>query len=338
MAEDPVVRLHLPVDASTGKLLYEHGDEVRNPRGFPGIDYKTTVVFAFEFLNRMLSANLLWNLTAHPLDAGKTYVLSGGCDQSADASPMFLSKTEGFNLPGDWPDGSDPDPALGRLTFRVMIGDEYFAAIAGNHTLREFCSMTVIIGSGSSSAVTARIPFYPRKRADESAGGSGSGNGMTTTVNGLYGSVILADTNGNPLPVSGQTITFAANGNGLQADNDPLDAYQAYSDMLGPYTWLDNTDSSPTLIFFKYQRYLKKVTFLALADNEESSGDVRLIAAVDGVDVATFTVAITAEAESVTLPLEVTAGMLTIRRDADDELDTLDCAVRIFAVSTWRAA
>jgi len=157
----------------------------------------------------------------------------------------------------------------------------------------------------------------------------------TTTLNGIFGAVRLVDANGNDLTTDGQTITVSG---GLQEDSDPLDAYQAYSDTFGPYTWLDKTMSSPTLVFFKYQRGLKKVTFLALADNEESNGDVRLIAAVDGVDVATFSVAITATAELITLPLEVTAGMLTIRRAADDELDTLDGAVRIFAVSTWRAA
>lgn len=331
MAEDPVVHLHLPVDASTGKLLYKNGDEVRNLLGFPKIDYKTTVVFAIEFLNRELSSDLFWNLTAHPLDTGRTYILSGGCDRSANASPMFFGRVEGFNLPGDWLDGSNPDPALGRLTFRVIIDDEYFVAIAGNSTLREFCSITVIAGS----SVIARIPFYPRKRADESVGGSGGGSSMITTVNGLSGSVVLADTNGNPLPVSGQTITFEANGNGLQVDNDPLDAYQAYSDTIGPYTRLDSTID--TLTFFKYQQNLKKVTFLVMADNGESSGDIVLIKTLNGINQSPITVSVIASATLVTLDVELSAGMLAIRRDNENALDTLDCAARVFAISTWRA-
>lgn len=151
------------------------------------------------------------------------------------------------------------------------------------------------------------------------------------SVNTLTGAVTLTGEAGTE--VSGQEILIK----NLHEDSEPLDAYQAYSDTQGPYTWLDTTDSSPTLTFYKYQRNLKKVTFLALADNEESTGDVRLIAAVDGVDVATFTVAITATAELITLPLEVAAGMLTIRRPTDDELDTLSGAVRIFSISTWRA-
>ena len=335
MPEDPVVHLRLPVDAFTGKLLSEYGDEVRDPGGFPKIDYKTAVVFAVEFLDRELAPDLSWNLAPHPLDAENTYALSGGCDRSADASPMFLCDAEKSNLPGDWPDGSDPDPARGRLTFRLTTDARHFLEIAGNGKLRKFCSMTVTVNSGAESAVAARIPFLPSKRADESAGGSSGGSGPATTVNGVGGPVVLADADGNPLPVDGRKIIVKVTGSGLHEDPDPIDAYQAYDDTIGPYTWLDATND--TLTFFKLQRNLKKVTFPAVAEDGESSGNVRLIAAVNGVDTTTFTVPVTASATPVTLDIDLAAGMLTIRRDNDNILDTLDCAVRIYAVSAWRA-
>ena len=168
MSENPVVSLRLTVDAATGRLLYPEGDEVGHPRGLPEIDYRTTVVFAVEFVNRALTPELAWKLTPHPLDAEKTYALSGGCFRSPDPAPMFRSAAEGCNLPGDWPDGSDPDPALGRLTFRLRTDDPRFAEIAAHEVLRKFCAMTVEVRSGADAAVAARIPFRPQNRTGES--------------------------------------------------------------------------------------------------------------------------------------------------------------------------
>lgn len=314
MAQDPVVHLHLPVDASTGKLLYKHGDEVRNPQGFPKIDYKTTVIFAVEFLNRELSADLFWNLTAHPLDTGKVYALSGGCDRNADASPMFFSKAEGFNLPGDWLDGSDPDPVLGRLTFRIMIDDEYFAAIAGNGTLREFCSITVITGSGSDSAVLARIPFHPRKRADESAGGSGGNPADTlTTLNGLSGAVVLADANGDSLPTDGQVITIpSGNGSELFPDPNPIARIPVLDATLGICHYFDST--FPEISFAYPVWKLREIRALVRSINPAVTGTVDIDLRVDGVSVDRATINVGADWGAVTIPLVAETGSIRLVR------------------------
>lgn len=314
MAENPVVHLHLPVDASTGKLLYKNGDEVRNPHGFPAIDYRTTVVFAVEFLNRELSPDLFWNLTAHPLDTGKTYTLSGGCDRSADASPMFLGKAEGLNLPGDWPDGSDPDPAIGRLTFRVMIDDEYFAAIAGNGTLREFCSITVIVGSGSDSIVLARIPFHPCKRADESAGGNGGSSADTqTTLNGLSGAVVLADANGNRLPADGQVISVpVGNGSELFPDRNPIAQLPVRDTTFGVCHYLDSTFTN---ISFAYPVWkLREIRALVRSANPAVSGTVVITPYIDDVAQSPVTIDVGAEWGAVTIPLVVETGAIRLVR------------------------
>lgn len=315
MPEDPVVHLRLPVDAFTGKLLNEHGDEVRHPRGFPGIDYRTTVVFAVEFLDRELAADLSWQLAAHPLDAEKSYALSGGCDRNADASPMFLCDADKVNLPGDWPDGSDPDPALGRLTFRVAIDKDRFAAIAGNETLRKFCSMTVTAGSGSASAVAARIPFRPRKRADESAGGSGGGSGTATTVNGLSGAVVLADSNGNPLLTDNQTIKIPSGSggyDGLFPDRNPVAQVPVLDSTLGVCHYLDATF---TEIAFAYPVWrLREIRALVRSVNAAITGTVIVTPYVDGVARDAVTINVGATWAEIAIPLVVETGSVVLRR------------------------
>lgn len=314
MPENPVVHLHLPVDARTGKLLDEYGDIVRRPRGFPGIDYRTTVVFAVEFLDRELAPDLSWNLAAHPLDAETVYALSGGCDRSADASPMFLCDAEKVNLPGDWPDGSDPGPARGRLTFRVTLGDGYFAAIAGNDTLRKFCSMTVTMNSGSDSAVVARIPFRPRKRADESAGGSSGGSGTSTTVNGLSGAVVLAGADGNPLPADGQTIIINAGsgGSGLTIIADPIAQIPVIDPTWGYCRYLDATFTR--IAFVGRIRNLRRVRMEVVSANPAVTGTVEITPEVSGVDGAPFTIEVGATPAEVVFALAMNAGTLALRR------------------------
>ena len=311
MPEDPVVHLRLPVDAFTGKLLNEHGDEVRHPRGFPGIDYRTTVVFAVEFLDRELAADLSWQLAAHPLDAERSYALSGGCDRSADASPMFLCDADKVNLPGDWPDGSDPDPSLGRLTFRVAIDKDRFAAIAGNETLRKFCSMTVTAGSGSASAVAARIPFRPRKRADESAGGSGGESGTATTVNGLSGAVVLADGDGNPLPTNNRTITIET-GSRVFPDRNPVAQLPVLDAALGVCHYLDATF---TEIAFAYPVWrLIEIRALVRSVNAAITGTVEITPYIDDVAQDAVTINVGADWGAVTIPLVVETGSIRLVR------------------------
>jgi|GEM_PF-5179408 len=311
MPEDPVVHLRLPVDAFTGKLLNEHGDEVRHPRGFPGIDYRTTVVFAVEFLDRELAADLSWQLAAHPLDAERSYALSGGCDRNADASPMFLCDADKVNLPGDWPDGSDPDPALGRLTFRVAIDKDRFAAIAGNETLRKFCSMTVTAGSGSASAVAARIPFRPRKRADESAGGSGGGSGMGTTVNGLSGAVVLADGDGNPLPTDNQKITIET-GSRVFPDRNPAAQVPVKDAALGVCHYLDSTFTIISLAYPVWK--LREIRALVRSVNPAITGTVVITPEVDGVARDAVTIDVGATWAEIVIPLVVETGSVVLRR------------------------
>ena len=311
MPEDPVVHLRLPVDAFTGKLLNEHGDEVRHPRGFPGIDYRTTVVFAVEFLDRELAADLSWQLAAHPLDAERSYALSGGCDRSADASPMFLCDADKVNLPGDWPDGSDPDPALGRLTFRVAIDKDRFAAIAGNETLRKFCSMTVTAGSGSASAVAARIPFRPRKRADESAGGSGGGSGAATTVNGLSGIVVLADGDGNPLPVDGQTITVET-GSRVFPDRNPVAQIPVLDAALGVCHILVATFTEISLSYPVW--HLVEIRALVRSVNGAIVGTVIITPYIDEVAQTPVTINVGATWAAAVIPLVVETGAVRLVR------------------------
>lgn len=311
MPEDPVVHLRLPVDAFTGKLLNEHGDEVRHPRGFPGIDYRTTVVFAVEFLDRELAADLSWRLAAHPLDAERSYALSGGCDRSADTSPLFLCDANKVNLPGDWPDGSDPDPALGRLTFRVAIDKERFAAIAGNETLRKSCSMTVTAGSGSASAVAARIPFRPRKRADESAGGNGGESGTATTVNGLAGAVVLTDEDGNPLPTDNQTIAIAT-GSRVFPIRNPVAQVPVLDATYGVCHYLDAT---LTEISFAYPVWkLVEIRALARSANSSVTGTVIITPYIDDVAQTPVTINVGATWAAVTIPLVVETGSIRLVR------------------------
>lgn len=310
MPETPIVSLPLMVDASTGKPLYPEGDEISRPDGLPEIDYRTTVVFAVSFVDRTLASDLSWELSAHPLDAEKTYTLSGGCFRSPDPAPMFQSTGDGYNLPGDWPDGSDADPALGRLTFRLRTDDPHFAEIAGHGTLSKFCAMTVEVRSGVDAVVAARIPFRPINRTGESAGGSGGGQAGTTTLNGLSGAVVLVDADGEPLPVSGQTVTVETGGGPALIAN-PIADVPVIDATWGYCRYLDATFTR--IAFVGRVRNLRRVRMEVVSANPAIIGTVVLVPVVNGVDGGPVTIDVGATPAEVVFDLSMT-GTLALRR------------------------
>lgn len=159
-------------------------------------------------------------------------------------------------------------------------------------------------------------------------GGGGDGD-VTAAGNNTFGGVNVFE---QSLTVGGNLV------DGLHCDDNPLDAYQAYDVNLRPYTWLDGTAASPKLTFKNYLLNLMEITFLAKSENAESSGNARLVAKrPDGTEVARFTVAVTPTATLRTLPFDNFTGALEITRDTTDALDTLPGAIKIYALSTWRA-
>ncbi|MEI3000948.1 MAG: hypothetical protein V8T86_08620 [Victivallis sp.] len=96
---EPIVRIHLPLEVSGGRLLDSNGDEVRHPLAFPKSISSTTVILAVELFDRKLQPDLSWHLEPHPLDAGDTWSISGACNRSADPVPMFTHDPAGVNLP-----------------------------------------------------------------------------------------------------------------------------------------------------------------------------------------------------------------------------------------------
>lgn len=89
---EPIVRIHLPLEVSGGRLLDSNGDEVRHPLAFPKFISNTTVILAVELFDRELQPDLSWRLEPHPLDAGDTWSISGACSRSAirsRCSPMI---------------------------------------------------------------------------------------------------------------------------------------------------------------------------------------------------------------------------------------------------------
>ena len=304
MSEDTVVHLYLPVDAATGKLLYPNGDEVCNPRAHPHLVYRTTVVFAFEFLDRKLRDDCSWKLSAHALDTADTFTLSGGCDRNAGSTAMFQSQTAGFNRAGDWPDGSDPDPALGRLTFRLAISDPEFKRIAANPALRNFCSFTVAASSGDDSAVAARIPFVAENRTGEHSGNAGDDSDSGTPGNG--------------------TLT------GLGIIADPIASLPIYDETWGYCRYLDTT--FPSIQFIGRVHNLKHIRMEVVSIASGVAGNIVLIPSVDGVDRNAVIVAVGATAAEVVLDIEVGAGTLILKRNTSNPADTLQDGGAVTAV------
>ena len=195
---EPIVRIHLPLEFSGGRLLDSNGDEVRHPLAFPKFISNTTVILAVELFDRELQPDLSWRLEPHPLDAGDTWSISGACSRSADPVPMFTHDPAGVNLPGDWPDGTDADPTAGRLTFRLRTDTQRFREIAAHPVLSRHCSICIV--SGSATLLLTEIPFVPVNRpGNESPPDDDESAGSRTTLNGLSGAVILADAQGKPL-------------------------------------------------------------------------------------------------------------------------------------------
>lgn len=332
MSTLPVARFYLPVDASTGKPLYPDGDEIRNPFASPELDYRTAAVFALEFVDRKAAADLSWILSPRPLDAERSYVLSGGSGSDADLFPMFVCDAAGLNLPGDWPDGSTADLALGRLTFRFRTDERQFAVVAAHPEWRKCCSAVVSVSDGNDSAVIARIPFRPRNRTGESPGGSGgsggSSGGGVTAINGITGAVVLTDADGEALPVSGKSIALPVSGRGLIAD--PVAGIPVYDSVWGYCRYLDATFSQ--IGYIGRIRNLKRVRLETVSANPAVAGNIVLIPRVNGTDRSPVIVPVGAEPGETVFSLEIASGTLTLRRDVKNAADTLQDGGAVTAV------
>ncbi len=335
METNSVVTLHLMIDAASGRMLYQDGDALHLPCAFPEIDFDSTVVFALEFVNRERMPDLSWRLSPHALAPGVDYSLSGGCVRSTEPTPMFCSLPDNVNLPGNWPDGSDPDPVRGRLTFRIQTGDLQFFTIASHKELSRFCHMTVSARQEGAAAVLARIPFRPRNRSGEQPGLTvGGGGGMT--LNDLSGSVVLADSAGNRLPVSGQTITVPATGDGLFPNRDPAAELPVWDAEFGICHYLDAT--FPRVSFAWPVHRLRKITTLIRSANPAITGNIVLTPLVDGEARPSVSIAVDANWTEATIPLTVETGEVALRRDAGGTLSDGGMVTAILrCVTLWEA-
>jgi hypothetical protein len=147
---------------------------------------------------------------------------------------------------------------------------------------------------------------------------------------------VMTNSTGGLITQEAFNIQTMATINGiLFEDNDPIDAYQAYDELLGPYTWLDSIMT--TVIFRKLQINMKKVTFMAVSDNGEATGDIVINKLVNEISQGTIVIPITTTPTMITIDINISYGMLRLVRENDDELDTLAGAVKIWAISTWRS-
>lgn len=322
---EPIVRIHLPLEFSGGRLLDSNGDEVRHPLAFPKFISNTTVILAVELFDRELQPDLSWRLEPHPLDAGDTWSISGACSRSADPVPMFTHDPAGVNLPGDWPDGTDADPTAGRLTFRLRTDTQRFREIAAHPVLSRHCSICIV--SGSATLLLTEIPFVPVNRpGNESPPDDDESAGSRTTLNGLSGAVILADAQGKPLPSEGQTITIPAGGGsfaGLLPIADPVTEMAVADETWGDCRYLDAAFRQ--LSFRGRVRSLRRVSLETVSIDSGVTGNIVLVPIVNGSELSgtSFVVAVGAAPAVAEFALEVVSGTLALRRDTDDERDTL---------------
>ena len=238
---------------------------------------------------------------------------------------MFTHDPAGVNLPGDWPDGTDADPAAGRLTFRLRTDTQRFREIAAHPVLSRHCSICIV--SGSATLLLTEIPFVPVNRpGNESPPDDDESAGSRTTLNGLSGAVILADAQGKPLPSEGQTITIPAGGGsfaGLLPIADPVTEMAVADETWGDCRYLD---AAFRLLSFRGRvRSLRRVSLETVSIDSGVTGNIVLVPVVNGSELSgtSFVVAVGAVPAVAEFALEVASGTLALRRDADDERDTL---------------
>lgn len=150
--------------------------------------------------------------------------------------------------------------------------------------------------------------------------------GAITTLNGLSGAVILADAQGKPLPSEGQTITIPAGGGsfaGLLPIADPVTEMAVADETWGDCRYLDAAFRQ--LSFRGRVRSLRRVSLETVSIDSGVTGNIVLVPIVNGSELSgtSFVVAVGAVPAVAEFALEVASGTLALRRDTDDERDTL---------------
>ena len=138
--------------------------------------------------------------------------------------------------------------------------------------------------------------------------------------------MILADAQGKPLPSEGQTITIPAGGGsfaGLLPIADPVTEMAVADETWGDCRYLDTAFRQ--LSFRGRVRSLRRVSLETVSIDSGVTGNIVLVPVVNGSELSgtSFVVAVGAVPSVTTFALEVASGTLALRRDTDDERDTL---------------
>ena len=138
--------------------------------------------------------------------------------------------------------------------------------------------------------------------------------------------MILADAQGKPLPSEGQTITIPAGGGsfaGLLPIADPVTEMAVADETWGDCRYLDTAFQQ--LSFRGRVRSLRRVSLEMVSIDSGVAGNIVLVPIVNGSELSgtSFVVAVGAEPAVAEFALEVASGTLALRRDTDDERDTL---------------
>lgn len=166
----------------------------------------------------------------------------------------------------------------------------------------------------------------------------------TTTLNGLSGPVVLADGDGNPLPVEGHKITVPGGGgiSDFIIISDPVTNIPVWDDTYGACQYLDETFTR--IYFAKNINDVRRVRLQLVSANPAVTGDIVLIPVVNEVPGEPVVLAVGKTLAKVSFALEFDFGRLELRRDTTDSRDTLrdgdvvtaivtDAAFEV--VSTW---
>lgn len=155
--------------------------------------------------------------------------------------------------------------------------------------------------------------------------------GAITTLNGLRGKVEFYDSEGNLIRTENNALWLPEVAGppgpegpaGATIIADPVTEMAVADETWGDCRYLDATFRQ--LSFRGRVRSLRRVSLEMVSIDSGVTGNIVLVPVVNGSELSgtSFVVAVGAEPAVTTFALEVASGTLALRRDADDERDTL---------------